>query len=52
MSTIAKRAAAATLLVSLALGLAACAQPTAQTFDAPQRKQTDAKTQLESGRRF
>jgi curli biogenesis system outer membrane secretion channel CsgG len=40
------------IAASLAAGLAACAQPTAQTFEAPQRKQTDAKTQLESGRRF
>jgi Spy/CpxP family protein refolding chaperone len=33
--------------------LAACAQSVAQpNLDPPQRRQTDAKTQLESGRRF
>jgi outer membrane biogenesis lipoprotein LolB len=34
--------------------LAACAQQAVQqpNFDPPQRRQTDAKTQLESGRRF
>jgi ABC-type uncharacterized transport system auxiliary subunit len=33
--------------------LAGCAQQAAQpSFEPPQRRQTDAKTQLESGRRF
>jgi ABC-type uncharacterized transport system auxiliary subunit len=37
---------------ALAAALAACAQSTAQNYDPPQRKQVDAKTQLESGRRY
>ena len=37
--------------VLLAASLAACAQPTAQNYDAPPTKRVDAKTNLESGRR-
>jgi ABC-type uncharacterized transport system auxiliary subunit len=49
MKTLIKLAAAA----MFASFLAACAQSTAQpNFEPPQRRQTDAKTQLESGRRF
>ncbi len=50
MTSLLKLAGAALIAVSLA----ACAQAVATqpSFDPPARKMTDAKTQLESGRRY